>query len=122
MSAMTLSLILASVITSAVAQALLKAGVSGGGGVDAASGLPMALLGFLIRPTVLAGLALYGMGAVLWLGALARTELSRAYPFVSLGFVLTGLAGHFFFSEELGLLRVSGIAFIIVGVLLVAVS
>jgi len=123
MSLQTLALILMSVLTSAAAQVLLKAGVSGArGGVEAGTNLPMALLDFLTRPAVLAGLALYGVGAVLWLGALSRTELSKAYPFVSLGFVLTALAGSLLFGEAVGLVRASGIALIVAGVVFVAWS
>lgn len=117
----TLGLILASVLASAVAQVLLKAGVSPRGAA-APDGLGQAILGFLMRPAVLAGLALYGLGALLWLGALSRTELSRAYPFVSLGFVLTAVAGHVLFGEEVGLMRAAGVALIVTGVLLVARS
>lgn len=123
MSLGTLILILVSVLMSAAAQALLKLGVSGPRDVASADpGLFLALLGFLGRPAVLGGLALYGFGAVLWLGALSRTELSRAYPFVSLGFVLTALAGYFLFNEALGPLRIGGIVLIMLGVVLVAAS
>ena len=42
---------------------------------------------------MVAGLALYGLGAMVWLYVLARLPLSAAYPFVGLGFILTMVLG-----------------------------
>lgn len=123
MSWQTLSLILASVIISAVAQTLLKHGVTPAAiGAEPSGGFVRSLIDFLQRPAVLAGLALYGAGAILWLGALARAPLSQAYPFVSLGFVLTALTGYALFGETIGPLRILGILLIVAGVVLVARS
>ena len=123
MTSSTLALILISVAMSAAAQVLLKFGVQA---ARPAPGAELSLLAALFRtlfhPLVVGGLALYGLGAVLWLGALARTELSKAYPFVSLGFVLTAVAGALLFNEGFGMLRIAGIALIVVGVVLVSQS
>ena len=78
--------------------------------------------GTLLRPGVLGGLALYGIGTVVWLRALARTELSQAYPFVGLGFVLTAALGYVLFNEALGPSRLIGTALVIAGVFLVGRS
>lgn len=119
MSRATLLLILVSVSLSALAQVLFKLGVGGG----AAGGSPFAAaLAMLLRPTVIGGLALYGVGTVLWLFVLGRTELSQAYPFVAIGFVLTALLGRLIFGDALGPMRIAGIAFVVLGVLLVARS
>jgi len=87
-----LLLILASVSLSALAQLALKLGAAaaqarGAGGVGGEMG------GLLQSPWVLAGLGLYGFGALLWLFVLGRAPLSLAYPFVGIGFILTMLAG-----------------------------
>lgn len=123
MNPSTLALILVSVAMSAAAQVLLKFGVQAARTAPGAalSFLP-ALLRTLFHPLVVGGLALYGLGAVLWLGALARTELSKAYPFVSLGFVLTAAAGVLLFNEEISVLRIFGITLIVIGVVLVSQS
>lgn len=123
MNLSTLAFILVSVAMSAAAQVLLKFGVQATRPVPGAElSLLASLLRTLLHPLVIGGLALYGLGAMLWLGALARTELSKAYPFVSLGFVLTAAAGALLFNEGLGVLRVSGIALIVIGVVLVSQS
>ncbi len=122
MTGRTLALILVSVALSACAQVLFKIGVSSAPGQIAPSDASLvgAVVRMLLRPGVLGGLALYGVGTVLWLSALSRTELSQAYPFVGLGFVLTALLGHFLFSEPLGPGRLAGTALVVAGVYLVA--
>lgn len=123
MTTHTLALILASVALSACAQVLFKLGVSSPAPLGGTPGGPPgagAAVSVLLRPGVLGGLALYGIGTVLWLGALARTELSQAYPFVGLGFVLTAALGHALFGEALGPGRLAGTALVVAGVFLVA--
>lgn len=124
MTSSTLALILTSVMLSACAQVLFKLGVSPSPGQGTPGGLSSlsTMLALLFRPGVLGGLALYGIGTVLWLGALTRTELSQAYPFVGLGFVLTAVLGHLLFGETLRLSRLAGTALVIAGVFLVARS
>ena len=120
----TLVLILVSVTMSACAQVLFKFGV-GAVATEAASKAPSLLATgwiMLLQPSIWAGLALYGLGTVLWLGALAQIELSQAYPFVALGFVLTAVLGYLIFGDNLGPMRVLGIGLVILGVLIVARS
>lgn len=120
----TLALILISVTLSACAQVLFKLGVSAVSSTEVTSNPSLigAILGTLLRPGVLGGLALYGVGTVVWLRALARTELSQAYPFVGLGFVLTAALGYLLFNEALGPSRLLGTALVIAGVFLVGRS
>jgi drug/metabolite transporter (DMT)-like permease len=75
-----------------------------------------------LSPMVLAGLLLYALSTVLWLMILTRTELSYAYPFVSLGFIVTALYGWQFLHEPLSAVRMGGIALIVLGVVLVSRS
>ena len=121
MSPHLLALILLSVSLSALAQLALKAGTS----VVAAS-RPATVtdeLGAIAQsPMVYLGLALYGLGAGVWLFVLARAPLSLAYPFVGLGFILTMLAGVFAFQEELSPARLAGTLLIAVGCTLVVRS
>jgi multidrug transporter EmrE-like cation transporter len=120
----TLALILISVTLSACAQVLFKFGVSSVPG-PVASGNPSlvgTVLGTLLRPGVLGGLALYGIGTLIWLRALAQVPLSQAYPFVGLGFVLTAALGFMLFNEALGPSRLIGTALVIAGVFLVGRS
>ncbi|MBC2425350.1 SMR family transporter, partial [Clostridium beijerinckii] len=64
----------------------------------------------------------YGLSFLLWIKVLSKVELSYAYPMVSLGYVLVMLFSYFIFKENITPLRILGIAFIILGVILVARS
>jgi multidrug transporter EmrE-like cation transporter len=113
-------LILSSIALSAIAQIAFKLGAT-------SEPAPMirALLGpfaILTTPGVVAGLALYGIGTLLWVHALSRVDISQAYPFVSLGFVLTALGGWWLFGETISFCRLAGIMTIVAGTLLIAWS
>jgi len=119
--AMLIALILFSVAVAAVAQLTLKQGMNqvvetnGRVGVDAGS-----LRAVATTPTVWLGLLLFGVSALIWLVVLSRTTLSFAYPFASLTYVLILLADRFLLDQRIPPLRYAGVAFIIVGIVLVA--
>jgi multidrug transporter EmrE-like cation transporter len=113
-------LILVSVTISAIAQIALKLGLSSQG--EVAADPDAGIVAMLMTPAVMIGLALYGGGALLWLTALARVELSQAYPFVGVGFALTTFAGWWLFGDHITLQRITGIVVITCGILLVARS
>jgi drug/metabolite transporter (DMT)-like permease len=119
-----LGLILLSISLSAIAQVLFKFGMSSAAVKQAlAGGSPtQAAIAVFLSAGVLGGLSLYGIGTVLWLGVLSRTEVSQAYPFVGLGFVLTALIGYFLFGDALGPLRIAGIALVMGGIFLISRS
>jgi len=73
----------------------------------------------LVQPYVIGGFILYGLGAVLWLGVLSQWEVSKAYPIVGLGFVLTAGVG-FLAGENVTLMRAGGVLLICLGVLVVS--
>ena len=116
-------LILSSVGLSVLAQVTLKYGMSqptiqmalGQGGLTAA---------WLVISNmyILLGLFMYGCGAMLWLLVLARLDVSVAYPFVGLGFILTMLLGFFVLGESVTPMRVVGTLLITAGVVLVSLT
>lgn len=119
--AMLIALILFSVAVAAVAQLTLKHGMNqvvasnGQVGFDVGS-----LRAVASTPSVWLGLVLFGASAVIWLVVLSRTTLSFAYPFASLTYVLILLADRFLLDQRVPALRYAGVAFIIVGIVLVA--
>ena len=115
-----IALILVSVTLSTVAQLLLKTGMSSPAVQAALASGPAGLLAALLNPWVLGGLGLYGLGALLWLLVLARADLSYAYPFVGLGFVLTLLFSVLVLGEVASLPRVLGTALVVAGVVLIS--
>lgn len=116
-----IGLILASVTLNALAQILLRIGARSA----AEAGNGSVLAGFAdlaLRPTILAGLACYGLSLLAWLYILGRIDVSFAYPFLALGFVLVALAGWQLLGEPMSPARATGIAIILVGVLVLARS
>lgn len=118
MSLKGLTLILLSVGLSAIAQIAMKAGVSGAAAASS-SGLLGSYVAMLTAPRVLLGLACYGLGALIWLRVLTMLDVSQAYPFVALGFVLTMVLGFVLLGEPPHQTRLLGAGFILAGVWLV---
>jgi drug/metabolite transporter (DMT)-like permease len=73
----------------------------------------------VLRPSTLAGLALYGSAAFLYIVALRKIPVSVAFPSVSLSYAIVAVLGHFVFGEPFGLKQVGGIALIVGGVVLI---
>ena len=118
-----LALVLTGVLLNAVAQLQLKAGAGSLADVELRIGNAAVIAGRLVlNPPIIAGLFCYGFSVVVWILALARVEVSVAYPMLSVGYVLNALAAWWLFGENLSATRIAGIGIILIGVWLVARS
>jgi multidrug transporter EmrE-like cation transporter len=116
-----LALVLTGVLLNAVAQLLLKAGAGSLAGVELRASNALVIAGrLLMNVPILAGLACYALSVVVWILALARVEVSVAYPMLSIGYVVNALAAWWLFGENLSGARIAGIGIILLGVWLVA--
>jgi drug/metabolite transporter (DMT)-like permease len=119
----TLMMAILCVTFSVAAQFSLKAGMSSAT-VRAVLSEPLGVhsaLSVFTNKFVLAGLTLYGLGAIAWLGVLAAWDVSKAYPLVGLGFIFTVAIG-WIIGEQVTLARALGVTLICVGVVLVGRS
>jgi drug/metabolite transporter (DMT)-like permease len=115
--------ILVSVILGAVGQLLLKKGMASMGPLSInLGGLGGLVLRIATNPYVVTGLFIYVLGTFFWLVALSRVELSFAYPFASLSYVVMLAASWGLFHENISLLRLLGTLVIGLGVLLISRS
>lgn len=73
----------------------------------------------VLRPSTLAGLALYGSAAFLYIVALRKIPVSVAFPSVSLSYAIVAVLGHFLFGEPFGIKQIGGIVLIMGGVVLI---
>ena len=122
MNRSTVLLILANVAMTSFAQIILKHGMSSpevarllAGGVRLSG-----VAGVLLHPWVALGLVLYFAAAVVWLLVLSRVDVSLAYPFVGLGFVVTMFLAWAILGEAVTPMRAAGTLLIAAGVALLA--
>ncbi len=103
-------------------QTAIKLGVSRPSATGLEISLPSVIQVILGSPLVLLGLAMYGVGGLSWVLVLSRMDLSYAYPFLALNFVLVALVAWLLLGESIPGLRWLGIGCICIGILLVAWS
>lgn len=111
-----------SIFLGVVAQLFIKKGLVSMGSLDFSGQLVGSYLKILVSPFVLFGLALYFLGVFFWLYALSKLELSLAFPFVSLSYVLVVLFSWLALGESISYLRWIGVFVICFGVLLISRS
>jgi drug/metabolite transporter (DMT)-like permease len=104
-------------------QLLLKKAMLGIGVLTPSAGaVPTIVLRLATSPLVIIGLSCYVLGSFFWLIALSRAQLSFAYPFVGLSFVLIFAASWYFYGESINIWRLAGMVSILIGVLFVSRS
>ncbi len=115
-------LILANVAMTSLAQIILKFGMSSSAVARTLSGgfRLGSMVNVLLHPWVLTGLVLYFAAAVVWLLVLSKVDVSLAYPFVGLGFVVTMLLAWAVLGEAVTVSRVVGTLLISAGVAILA--
>ena len=117
MNLSTFSFIISGVLLNAFAQLLLKAGTNKLGVIHLtmdnwfATGLKVAS-----QLPILAGLACYAVSLVVWIIGLSRTDVTIAYPMLSLGYVVSAAGAWMFLGEAVSLQRLAAMAVIVVGV------
>lgn len=118
-----LPLIFFTVLSNAAAQLMLKKGMIevGAFALDGGS-MAHAALRTALNAWVVAGLAMFVISMASHLVVLSRVELSFAYPFLSLAYVVVTAYAFLVFKEDVGLLRVAGIGLICAGTILIAQS
>ncbi len=76
----------------------------------------------LLKPWVISGfIAAFG-ASLCWMAAISRMPLSKAYPFMSINFVLVAALAAWLFREQLDPHKVTGTLIIVLGVLVVSRS
>ena len=68
------------------------------------------------------GMGCYVISIGLWMVVLGKVEVSLAYPLLSVGYILTAVIGYFFMGENVNLIRIIGLTFICVGIIIISRS
>ncbi len=74
---------------------------------------------FLLRPWVVAAFFFTFLGGITWILAISKLELSQAYPYVAITFIVVPAAGLFIFGETMSTQKLLGTAVVVAGVGLV---
>lgn len=116
-------LILFTVLTNFGSQILLKHGMTTieHFALDG-EGLLKAIPLIVFNPFVILGLIVMAISMGTHLVVLSRVDISYAYPFLGLSFVLVTLWGYFMLNEPLTAYKVAGVLLICAGVAIVAKS
>jgi drug/metabolite transporter (DMT)-like permease len=124
MNLATFAFIISGVLLNACAQLLLKAGTNAlGGAIHVTMGNAFqTVIKVLTTLPILGGLACYGISVIVWIIGLSRTDVTIAYPMLSLGYVVSAVGAWLFLGEVIPPQRIVAIGVIIVGVVLLTRS
>lgn len=122
MNKYTFILAIFSILLSSIAQITLKLGMSQPSVLHVMGQTALIPLFKAITTNfyVIAGLGLYFSSAAVWLFVLAKLDVSIAYPFVGIGFIITMLLAYFINGEPLTTMKVVGTIMITTGILLIS--
>jgi len=91
--------------------------------VEISGELPMDLNGkvrflttLLFNPWVLSGVLSTFLAGLSWMLAMTRFEISYAYPFVSLNYIIILCASSILFNESISLAKIIGTVIVLVGI------
>ena len=76
------------------------------------------IFSLLLDRFVILSFALAFLASLTWIAALTKFELSVAYPYMSLSFVLVLLFGYLWLGESISAHKISGTILIVIGVAL----
>lgn len=115
--------ILLTVLLATYSQLVMKWQVSGIGTLpDVFLDKTFLLLHVLLKPWVLSALVATFLSGVCWMITLTKFELSYAFPFTALNFLVMFVVGAYVFGEQASFGRLSGTLLVLGGVLLIVLS
>ncbi|MCK4687655.1 MAG: EamA family transporter [Candidatus Lokiarchaeota archaeon] len=71
-------------------------------------------------PLILSGLLSAFIAALFWIATLAKFDLSYAYPFMSLSFVIVFVLAVIFFHEPITIYKIVGLFVICIGIIIIS--
>lgn len=78
------------------------------------------VLTLLMTPWVMSGIVATFFSGIFWMLAMTKFEISYAYPFVSLNFILVLIAGILVFQESVSITKIIGSGLVIIGIIVIA--
>ena len=78
------------------------------------------LISLLFDPVIFSGFAAAFLASLAWMAAMTKFDLSHAYPFMSLNFVVVLLLSGWLLSEPMNLQKALGVGLIVLGTVVAA--
>ena len=117
-----LILIISSVFLNAIAQIFLKSGMSSLAPIKFDQSILKTSLLIISNGYNVLGFLSYGFSIIIWLWVLAKVDVSFAYPFQALGYILVTILAWMIFNEEINMLRILALIIISIGLIILALS
>ena len=114
--------IITSVLLNALGQILLKAGMKNFSNIDLKNNVIQTFISIAINPYIICGFISYGISILLWLWVLSKVDVSYAYPFQALGYIVVTILAWLIFQENINLTRIIALIFITLGLIILALS
>lgn len=113
--------ILATLLFTVYGQLILKWRITQLGPLPADVGAKLKFLVLLLfDPAIFSGFAAAYLASLAWMAAMTKFELSHAYPFMSLNFVIVILLSGWLLNEPISVQKIFGIGLIVVGTIVAA--
>ncbi len=114
--------IVVAVAIAVVGQLVIKKALNSMTNIDFSTGAVSTYLRMFSSPYVMIGMATCVLSILFWLYGLSKVDLSYAYPFLALSYVLAIVGSWYFLGESISGMRLIGVFIICAGVLIVARS
>lgn len=114
-------MILGSVLLNALAQLLIRKGMLSIG-VVGLNNFVNNIIPIITNLWLWGAMLSYAISILMWMSVLSKVEVSYAYPFLSVGYIVAAIAGYMLFNEHLSAIRIAGIGVICIGVILISRS
>jgi len=116
-SAMSLVYILITIVLTVYGQLIVKWQVNLAGEFPSEVWDKVMFLGkLMLNPWVISSMVAALLASFTWIAALTQLQLSYAYPFMGLTFVLVLLLSGLFFQETISWFKISGVILIVTGI------
>jgi multidrug transporter EmrE-like cation transporter len=122
MSTRGIVMLLLTCVSTVTGNLMLRTGLLKAGGISLSSGRIVGqLLALTRQPLFVIGFVLYAVATLIWFAVISSEDLSTAYPILaSLTFALVTTGAILFFHERITAQKLTGIAIILLGVIVVA--
>ncbi len=79
-------------------------------------------LNFLMNPWIISSILSTLISGLVWMIVLKKFDISYAYPFLSLNYILIIIFSYYFFNENISLQKIIGSILIITGIIIISIE